>query len=794
MLTLTQELLHNQVLQALLLKDNPGLDRHIAAFMHAAILRNTSDVALDTTRDVVEDLEERHANGSRRLDLQSPRIALLLRTWQQLQCTETVAPHMSIEPSKHPGNVSTTSAATIGSMGRSSLLRASHSKDKKAPTPGTRFAAEVTITTQQKRPYGYSALDLVTDRPSSAPSSPSRPLSPSRRSLNGSFTSFLANSFASALADAAGPHGGLDKQKYLQQLDAAHRSFTAGSTGKSARQNRSSSDFLSNNLAQRMESTSDSIQLSVNTDDLHLDDGHSEQKETPFDEQDVLDTTVPVASPGKGSIGGSGNPLLSGSHYIGIGRNGQHHDTADAEGVAAAEAWGDVDWPLAEDAQDHLEGPDAEGRPPSRISIRHHRSFHSSGGRTPSPTHDFEWARQNAMDEEYHRLQEYMKASSRTYKFPSAATSPTRRRLISAQDLSGLGATHGRLSSSARSLTHSRSRLDEVSRSRSTKPFYAGGSAAIPKASPPPRTRRTHSYMDKTSSSGMRWATPVVETFTRGRRKTTTGKRVKKKKSSNDAPHSRSSDFGKAQGTRIRARSAERFDHQDNNSNNYNNHTGNREVTDLMGQLSGSVVAATRNLESVSYKLKDVIETLSTSMNMSISVQQELNASLLNNTMGLNVSRGTAWEAAESSPGMTTPASYMRRVVPASASSTIQASPASGVRSSRSTGGLGDGPMIQASPASGARSSRSTGGLGDGIASGAWGGASQRYQDVRASPAPHSFLDDEEDNRDGFHTVPGPSHTSEQQPARIEALRTDTALAELVRNRMELKLRSMFET
>jgi hypothetical protein len=747
-LVLVEELLGNTVMQALLLKNNPGLDRHIANVMLAAIRRNTLDTTSSSTQDVVEHLEIRHSSGARRLELQSPRIALLLRTWQQLEVEESFAPQMPVLPSKHFGGGSTTSAATLGSTAKTAAKGSSKkmgATKEKAATPGTRRAAEAELVAQLSRPQGYSAFDLVTDRVSSAPNSPRRGGSPSaRQQADRSFASFLSDSFASA-GNGTSRHDTFNLPSLRrEESDAKTDQFNVADFYQPSFQERTSA-----RQATRADSIGDSIQLSV--DSL---DGADSQQNTPRVGEDVLDNAIPVVSPVKNE---AENVLRaqSSAYYIGMDRSA-HSDSkalakdsqrgANAEGV---EDWGNVDWPVSDDVADQEE---SGGRPPSRISIRR-RGSGSTGARTPSPTQDMD-AQHRALDEQYRRLLQQVKSSSRPPRHDSQG-----RMSVSSQDLSRSSAP---LRASFSGQPSSRS-------FPSNRPFYAGGS--IPGASPPRPVPSTITNEEMAALFGpgrgiARPASAPTYSTTRTARPSThpvgvrqARKGAKTGKKQKSAAVKRTV-LGKAQGprgTRIRARSADQLEAQARSSGGEGRRaapssTSKRSPSsgaDLAHELSSTVLNATRNLETVSAKLRDVIDTLSTSMDMNITMQRELlSASMLNTTAGgANTSRA-AW-ASPSTIGATTPLSYMKH-------------PAHGADS--------------AAPSSANRSA-----------------AAHRYREQSASPAPYSSHSGDFPVRGNGHSAlhddPRADHGAHEEDAPVGE--ADPELVDMVRARLGMKLRSM---
>jgi hypothetical protein len=164
-----------------------------------------------------------------------------------------------------------------------------------------------------------------------------------------------------------------------------------------------------------------------------------------------------------------------------------------------------------------------------------------------------------------------------------------------------------------------------------------------------------------------------------------------------------------------------------------------------MSDLSNTVLTATKNLETVSTKLKDVIENLSTSMDMNFSMQREmLSASLLNSTLNtnMNTSRG-GWER-----------------------------------------GADGTPAAQSDPG---RSWRGIQGTPSATPLGA-GSSALRYRDLSSSPESVDRRPNGESHRHetGHRAVP------KQAAATVDA-GTDAALTLLVRERMEIKLRKMLE-
>jgi hypothetical protein len=748
LLVLTEELMANNVLQTLLLKNNPGLDPRIAHVLLRSIEKNRAELSAETTQDVVEHLEVRHASGRRRLEVQTPRIAALLRTWQQLQDEEVAAPQSLLQPSKHNGAGSTTSAATTGTASGAAARKRANGKSalpsqEKAPTPGTRRAAEVERHAQVTRPYGYSALDLVTDRLHSAPASPRRPASPTARENNTSY-------FSTSTFDTTAVANGMKEFATRHSLDLTGRTSESNPTGTSVRPAMYDFERLTGRiLGTRGDDDSESVE---DAESAALR-GSTRGGAALSEHDDVLDHAVPMGSPHrKEGIDGA-------LAIVRAELQAQAKDRGEVPVEVVGEGWGNVEWPVSDDAFDH---PDPEGRPPSRISIRH-RGGHSSGvlasssgGGSPSPTQEMLLRSQRSLDEEYRRLLRQVQESTRS---PRRSVEQAVRQ-----------SPNSPAQAPPRRTSPVRSSREKISSKPfpPTRPFYAGGS--VPGASPPRPTVTTitNSEMAALYGPGRGIARPTAGAFAGRsaaappRKAPKSGKRAKKPRSS-----SRPAAMGRAQGprgTRIRARSADRF--QDPRGlysapssapSAYRGRPASAPQATLLDQsalaheLSTTVLNATKNLETVSAKLRDVIDTLSTSMDLNFSMQREImNASALNTTAtapgGMNTSRATnMW----TSPGTfgfgATPLSSQSRRGIAEARGSSPQTPLTGASS-------------RAAPA-------------------------QRYREHSASPAPYSapYAEDAAD-------YPG-QHDEVQSAPHVDS----QALADLVRSRMEMKLRSMFE-
>lgn len=167
-----------------------------------------------------------------------------------------------------------------------------------------------------------------------------------------------------------------------------------------------------------------------------------------------------------------------------------------------------------------------------------------------------------------------------------------------------------------------------------------------------------------------------------------------------------------------------------------------------MSDLSNTVLTATKNLETVSTKLKDVIENLSTSMDMNFSMQREmLSASLLNSTMTMDTSRSGRQRAADGTPA-------------------AQYDPG---RSSRGIQGTPSATPLGA------------------------GSSALRYRDLSSSPESVDRLPNGQSHRHDDAEVQNDHRAVLKQAAATVDAETDTELALLVRERMEIKLRKMLE-
>lgn len=169
---------------------------------------------------------------------------------------------------------------------------------------------------------------------------------------------------------------------------------------------------------------------------------------------------------------------------------------------------------------------------------------------------------------------------------------------------------------------------------------------------------------------------------------------------------------------------------------------------ELAHELSSTVLNATRNLETVSAKLRDVIDTLSTSMDMNITMQRELlSASMLNTTAGGANNTSRAPWGTPSAMGATTPLSYMKH--------------------------SGHAPD-SAAPSSAHRA-----------------GAPHRYREQSASPAPYGSRSGEFPSRGDGHHQDGPAEVRGGQEDDAPVGEADPELVDMVRARLGMKLRSM---
>lgn len=863
MLAFTDELMSNSVLQTLLLKDNPGLDVHIASVMYAAIQRNTMDVTTDTTREVVEDLELRHSSGYRRLELQTPRIALLLRTWQQLQHIETSVPQMAY-PHIHAA-ASTTSAATMGSnsptaiairsrkniraaaAAKSSTTSASASASKSGtPKVGTRKAFEAELRAHLSNPYGYSALDLANDQ------APSAPVSPYRQSKSGeySYASFLNNAVSPAGIGLFTGRPNRSQAQFSGLLDgrsSLHRSFMSQQQDHDGPEevdpNASTSRFNMVDLQQPLFASgrstgsgiggyagggtggvvgnplSDSIQLSVNSrDDLAVEDhsqlGSARDRDFALTGE-ALDLAIPTVSPVKSSS----------DYYIGMDakrppKNPELHSQAENDEEdqqqVREESWGNIDWPVSDDHQgyNHTENDDnlLSGRPPSRISIRHHRSSScSNGGRSSSPSPDRVDGAYSAQKRE---LQLRMRQEMDDYAMEQYAESyaagrpiPAHRHRTSTTPEILRSSSHASFAATSEPnyRRHTNSSASGAVNKPGTKPFYAGGQARP--ASPVKYTRAELAVLYGLAPSSrslprqqqdMRYSSPYVERrkkIIKRRRSAPTG-RVREALPSSAVPVV----LGKARGstgTRIRARSADRLGRgvggvdsrtavggHDSSSS-----SGVRSSVRVINELSVTVLNATRNLETVSTKLKDVIEGLSTSMDMNLTIQRELLSNSMMNTttnttfMNSNTSTGTG--GVKSSHAWASPVGLSSVNATPQSHALFHRPPLSGVKTS---------------PAEGPSSSQSTGGAGSKV-------AASRYRDLSSSPVTFNGAAHHQQESSGIECGQGANghrvdreSTGGSEPlfaprdandSQEQEQEQDSQLRELVRNRMEQKLRSI---
>eukprot|EP01032_Pedospumella_encystans_P013110 gene13110-15112_t len=166
-----------------------------------------------------------------------------------------------------------------------------------------------------------------------------------------------------------------------------------------------------------------------------------------------------------------------------------------------------------------------------------------------------------------------------------------------------------------------------------------------------------------------------VSSVPRGKKKSRTASAGRARKAVVAVPEPTMGRAKGPRGTRIRARSADRAEHRQpvvsppqqrhvhQNQHHPVRHTtplGHRTPsagavaatpsnTQFMADLSNTVLTATKNMELVSNKLKDVIETLSTSMDMNFSMQRELQSASLLNASLMNTSRG-GWDRADTTP------------------------------------------------------------------------------------------------------------------------------------------------
>mmetsp|Transcript_33550 Transcript_33550/g.74730 ORF Transcript_33550/g.74730 Transcript_33550/m.74730 type:complete len:792 (-) Transcript_33550:180-2555(-) len=179
MLVLVEEMLHNTVMQAVLLKGNPGLCPQVVCVLHAAVQRNTLDTTVAATCEVVEDLEGRHSSGSRRLELQPPAVMLLLRNWQTVHAAET----LSTPPLGSVHEIaSDTSAPTVNGLDKGQAAKdqymhhhphhphhhAHHTHHPPQPNPHTLYPHHPHLVKAAPEepehvvPMHYSVLDLAT--------------------------------------------------------------------------------------------------------------------------------------------------------------------------------------------------------------------------------------------------------------------------------------------------------------------------------------------------------------------------------------------------------------------------------------------------------------------------------------------------------------------------------------------------------------------------------------------------------------------------------------------------------
>jgi len=829
---LTEELFNNTVLQTVLLKDTPGLDERVSGLLYAAIQRNTEDYTTDVTRDVVEDLAVRHNSGFRRLELQSPRIALLLHTWQQLQFDETITPQLENNNSfSRAGRASTASASAATTLGsgsqltsisvraRRGIIAAAAAKEasaavklrgkskgvKETARASNRLAFEESRYANKEKPYGYSVLDLVPDKaPTSPNASPYRQArSPGRtKSPNSFFDSFM--SYSAQGRDARNSH---EKAAYDSRSANLHGSFSASRNrvdveAPTSRFNMG--DFQQPYFGDGASDVGDSthsVQLSMGSrDELGLEDQSSRQFcEGPDpasddvsneSERDFLDRAIPTVSP----VATTG-PSAGSDYYIGMSRaspgdrllaqlRAHAKSDLDHELDVKAEGWGNSEWPLPDDAGGgEAEGRDEaeSGRPPSRISIRHRGS--TSQSQSPSPT----TTARVMLDQEYLRLKQIVERSNAAEaaaaaRRPPRSSAPGRRRSSpdAARPQHSLHNSVNRSSHTANMPTFmqptSSSLSGWVSNRHPTRPFYAGGS--LPGAASPPKHNSARAKQELAQlygfSSGYANSSamlPVPDYLTH-HKKASSGTKAKKARTASAGrsrkPASAEPTMGRAQGprgTRIRARSADRAvrhvappqhhaRHAEHHQAHYPRHSTPPAVrmvegsstspaqVQFMANLSNTVLTATRNMEIVSTKLKDVIETLSTSMDMNFSMQRDLQSASLLNASLLNSSRGAWGDRVDA-----TPSQSVQR-------SSFNASSAQRYREHSSS------PLIF---------------------------------DAQQTPAAHGRHPEE--NRNGLsHSRPEPAQASQNSAEDAgEDEDQDQELTQLVKSRLELKLRAMLE-
>lgn len=819
MVILTEELFNNTVLQTVLLKNNPGLDERLSGLLFAAIQRNTVDCTTNTTSDVVEDLELRHNSGFRRLKLQSPRIALLLRTWQQLQWDETVEPQHNNSVSYI---VSTESAATTMGSGskattlsvraRRGIIAAAAAKEAAAAVKlrgrvkgitaearaGTRLAFEEHRYANQETPYGYSVLDLVPDKPPTSPNaSPYRQAnSPSRRaqSPSNSFASFFASSFHSQQGQNA--RYSQEKLAYDSRSASLHRSFSASRVDLDGPTERfQMADFQQPHFGDSSSRNEDnSIQLSMGSrDEFHNGPEHdstdnpAEMSESDsVDNVDFLDHAIPTGSPNppKGDYYIGMNKASPGDRILAQLRAQAQSDLDEWETKDAGEdgGWGDVDWPLPDNPAD--ESALENSRPPSRISIRHRNGSHSHSSSPVNTTR----ATAAAMDEEYLRLKamvEQFKKEDAANRRPPRSAAPARRRASPGKSRpQSSSSLHTRVNRSSHTgnlpvymQPTSSSLSGWVSSKHPTRPFYAGGS--LPGAASPPKHNSAKAKHDLAMLYGTvsGYANPTstllpvpdylshrkVSSAPRGKKKSRTASAGRARKAVLAVPEPTMGRAKGPRGTRIRARSADRAEHRQpvisppqQRHVHQNHHHPVRHTTPLghrtpsagavaatpsntqfMADLSNTVLTATKNMELVSNKLKDVIETLSTSMDMNFSMQRELQSASLLNASLMNTSRG-GWDRPD-----TTPAPSAQR--------------SNGHRAA------------QATPVS---------------------SSAQRYRDLSASPLNFGGNDDNGARRSA--ELGGNGRPKEGMEAAMDPA-TDPQLALMVKDRLEMRLRAMLE-
>lgn len=806
-MTLTEELFNNTVLQTVLLKGNPGLDERVSGLLYAAIQRNTEDYTTDVTRDVVEDLAVRHNSGFRRLELQSPRIALLLHTWQQLQFDETIAPQQESNASfSRVGRASTASAATtlgsgsqltsISVRARRGIIAAAAAKEasaavklrgkskgvKETARANNRLAFEESRYANQEKPYGYSVLDLVPDKaPTSPNASPYRQArSPGRaKSPSGFFDSFMSYS-----AQGRGMRNSLEKAAYDSRSQNLHESFSASRNRVDAEAPTSRfniGDFQQPYFGDGASEVGDSIQLSMGSRDdfIGMDDQSHDGPDLASDEvsnsndpaydRDFLDRAIPTVSPvaATGSAGGD--------YYIGMSRASpgdrllaqlRAHAKSDLDELdVKAEGWGNIEWPLPDGTGEEAEGRDdsENGRPPSRISIRHR----GSNSQSPSPT----TTARVLLDQEYLRLKEIVEqskaAEAAAARRPPRSSAPVRRRSSPAAS----GNRSSRTVSMPAFMQPTSSSLSGwVSNRHPTRPFYAGGSlpgaASLPKHN---STRAKHElaqlYGFSSTYANSSALLPVPDYLSNKNSSATKGKKTRTTSAGRSRkPASVEPTMGRAQGprgTRIRARSADRAArhvappqhhgrHVEHHQPHHPRHATPPAVrvverpstspaqVQFMANLSNTVLTATRNMEIVSTKLKDVIETLSTSMDMNFSMQRDLQSASLLNASLLNSSRG-AWDRVDATPSQSVPRNSLNS------------------------------------------------------------SSAQRYREHSSSPlifdaqqTPAAYGRHPEESRNG-HSHHEPARSAQHHEAGEEEEYEDEELTALVKSRLELKLRTMLE-